>query len=139
MKQLATLPILESMIYINLAVKWAMACGVKDKKIYRYLKKYYYQHKITNDTTGITISNGWYLFNPFHFVKIFRGVTYFYRDNRTTVIKITRHYIISYGSYPSGEFCNKEIQFAVKWRSSVYSALGQYINNDPTGKIVHFQ
>lgn len=41
-KALAQLPILESMVFITLAVKWAMACGVKDPEVYKQLKKHYF-------------------------------------------------------------------------------------------------
>lgn len=58
-KALSTVPILESMVFITLAVKWAMACGVKDRKVYKYLKKYYYQHLVTKGQGPVIITNGW--------------------------------------------------------------------------------
>lgn len=58
-KALSAVPILESMVFITLAVKWAMACGVKDRKVYKHLKKYYYQHRVEKQPGAIVITNGW--------------------------------------------------------------------------------
>lgn len=61
-KQLCSLPILENMVFISLAVKWAMVCGVKDRNVYKQLKKHYYVHEEEQQNYGaVSVRNGWYI------------------------------------------------------------------------------
>ena len=101
-ESLSTLPILESMVYISLAVKWAMVCGVKDKKVYKHLKKYYYEHKEVRErwcSYRVTITNGW----PYPDYEGFIGIQYThfsddgdYRDEPTNVRVATRDTVTVY-------------------------------------------
>lgn len=61
-KQLSSSPILESMVFVNLAVNLAISLGVKDKKAYKNLKKHYYiKRKIVSDEENQVkeITSGW--------------------------------------------------------------------------------
>lgn len=61
---LKEVPILESMVYVNLAINLAIALGVKDKKVYKHLKKHY--HFVDRDENKknhvMNVHSGWWIY-----------------------------------------------------------------------------
>ena len=61
-KQLSALPILESMVYVNLAINWAIALGIKDKKVFKHLKKHYHHVLMRERKIDLQVVSGWRLY-----------------------------------------------------------------------------
>lgn len=87
-KQISSSPILESMVFVNIAVNFAIALNVKDKKQYKNLKKHYYiKRKIVRDNTKkvMKITSGWYILN-LTLVKFIGKKCLYNMDSHETII-----------------------------------------------------
>lgn len=68
------------MVYVNLAINWAIALGIKDKKVYKYLKKYYRYTRIIHSSKKncyMIVFSGW-LFRHKYGRETFSGTHTFY-------------------------------------------------------------
>lgn len=96
---LASTPILESMCFVNLAINWAIACGVKKSNVYQHLKKFYYRHHKASFGITINVKNGWNICEVIGTSFIGRKYSHVVNTNYTLVYVYTRNELVQYDNY----------------------------------------
>jgi len=126
-KQLSHLPILESMVYVNLAINWAIALGIKDKKVYKHLKKHYHYRNVQENPkcNYLVAGSGWWIYRKV-LCEDFIGMQTFY----CTDIHEMR---ITYWAIDRGEVYVKKFELMrhLTMPDAVYGTRGEVYRVDP--------